>query len=213
MSWMFNQCYKLKEIKGINDFNTKNVQSMNAMFQSCKEIENLDLSNWNNLKVTNMNYIFNKCSKLKTIKGINKFVKNKLETIVGIFQLCSELKNLDLSDWDTSNISNMDFMFAACSKLKEIKGINNLKTNKVVSMQGIFYLCNELEYLDLSNWTTTNVTNMNYMFNECNRLKYLNLLNFSVNCSTENMLAFHKLNNLIFITNNQDLLKKKKKSS
>ena len=74
-------------------------------------------------------------------------------------------------------------------------------------MQGIFYLCNELEYLDLSDWDTTNVTNMNYMFYECNKLKYLNLLNFTVNCSTENMLIFDKSNNLEFITNSLDLWK------
>ena len=101
----------------------------------------------------------------------------------------------------------MDFICAACSKLKEIKGLNQLKTNKVVSMEGIFYQCYELEYLDLSNWDTTNVTNMNYMFYECNKLKYLNLLNFSVNCSNKDMLIFDKLNNLEFITNRLDLWK------
>ena len=207
MKGMFNYCQKLKEIKGINNFNIKKVELMNGMFQSCEQLEYLDLSKWDTSNATNMNYLFNQCYKLKTIKGINRLIKNKSKTIIGIFQYCKNLEYLDISEWDISNISNMDFIFAACSKLKEIKGLNKLKTNKVVSMQGIFYQCYELEYLDLSNWDTTNVTNMNYMFYECNKLKYLNLLNFSVNCSTKDMLIFDKLNNLEFITNSLDLWK------
>ena len=32
---MFNHCEKLKEIKGINKFNTNKVTNMKAMFQAC----------------------------------------------------------------------------------------------------------------------------------------------------------------------------------
>ena len=44
---MFNNCNKIKEIKGINQFNTNNVTKMNSMFQQCKELIYLDLSNFN----------------------------------------------------------------------------------------------------------------------------------------------------------------------
>ena len=44
---MFNKCYKLKEIKGINKFNTNQVTNMTAIFNECNELENLDLSNFN----------------------------------------------------------------------------------------------------------------------------------------------------------------------
>ena len=43
---MFNECYKLKEIKGINNFNTSNVINMSRIFFRCKELENIDLSNF-----------------------------------------------------------------------------------------------------------------------------------------------------------------------
>ena len=39
MGWMFNQCHKLKEIKGINKFITNKVTNMRAMFQECYELE------------------------------------------------------------------------------------------------------------------------------------------------------------------------------
>ena len=37
MECMFNQCNKLKEIKGINKFNTNKVTKMNSMFQQCNK--------------------------------------------------------------------------------------------------------------------------------------------------------------------------------
>ena len=47
MGLMFNECHKLKEIKGMNKFNTNQVTNMSGMFQSCNELEYLDLSNFN----------------------------------------------------------------------------------------------------------------------------------------------------------------------
>ena len=65
MSWTFNECHKLKEIKGINKFNTNKVNNMKAMFHNCNEIENLDLSNFDTSHVTNMSWMFYNCNKLK----------------------------------------------------------------------------------------------------------------------------------------------------
>ena len=76
------------------------------------------------------------------------------------FEKCVNIIFLDLSNFNTSNVTNMKYMFNNCNKLKEIKGINNLITNKVESMEGMFSLCNEIEFLDLSNWDTSNVNNM-----------------------------------------------------
>ena len=63
MGCMFNNCYKLKEIKGIENFNTIKVKSMTTMFQGCNELEYLDLSNFDTSSVTDMGFLFNKCHK------------------------------------------------------------------------------------------------------------------------------------------------------
>ena len=62
---MFTRCKLLKEIKGINLFNTSKVTSMNEMFQFCTELESLDLSNFNTANVSNMENMFYECNKLK----------------------------------------------------------------------------------------------------------------------------------------------------
>ena len=91
-----------------------------------------------------------------------------------MFQGCNEIEYLDLSSFDTSNVTDMDYMFNKCKKLKEIKGINKFNTNKVNNMRAMFQECSEIEYLDLSNFDTSNVTDMSWMFNKCKLLKKIN---------------------------------------
>ena len=61
MHRMFHECKNLKEIKGLNIFNTYNVTNMCAMFQRCYEIDYLDLSNFDTSNVTNIGGMFNDC--------------------------------------------------------------------------------------------------------------------------------------------------------
>ena len=102
----------------------------------------------------------------KTITDFTKF-----------FEGNSNIISLDLTDLDTSNAISMRSMFNKCGKLKEIKGLNKLVTNKVTNMAGMFQLCEQLEYLDLTNLDTSNVTTMRCMFNKCKKLKEIKGLN------------------------------------
>ena len=87
------------------------------------------------------------------------------------FQECYELEDLDLTNFETANVTKMGWMFNQCHKLKEIKGINNFNTNQVNEMIGMFGECNELEFIDLSNFNTSNIEDLGWMFNECYKLK------------------------------------------
>ena len=100
------QCSKLKEIKGINKFNTNKVESMEVMFYFCNELEYLDLSN-NTSNDTNMAGMFSHCTKLKNIKGINKFTAVKVNSTAEMFGSCKEIEYLDLSNFDNSNVNGM----------------------------------------------------------------------------------------------------------
>ena len=58
-----------------------------------------------------------------------------------MFQYCYELEHLDLFNFNTSNVTNMSWMFFNCNKLKEIKGIDKFNTNKVTDMNSMFGKC------------------------------------------------------------------------
>ena len=57
-------------------------------------------------------------------------------------------------------------MFYRCSSLKELN-LSNFNTNNVTYMYLMFYGCSSLKELNLSNFNTNNVTNMIGMFDRC----------------------------------------------
>ena len=58
-----------------------------------------------------MNRVFNEYKELKEIKGIDKLNTSKVTNIKGIICRCNKLINLDLTNFDTSNITNMEGVF------------------------------------------------------------------------------------------------------
>ena len=110
---MFNACYKLKVIKGINRFNTINVEDMEGMFQLCENLEYIDLSNFNTNNVKNMSHMFFGCSSLKKLNLYN-FNFNNVNDMGSIFSGCSSLKELNLNNanFDINNGNKVLGMFS-----------------------------------------------------------------------------------------------------
>ena len=54
-------------------------------------------------------------------------------------------------------------MFYDCSSVKELN-LFNFNTSNVSKMNSVFSKCISLKELDIYNFNTDNVTNMNYMF-------------------------------------------------
>mgnify|MGYP003293709474 CR=1 FL=1 len=82
----------------------------------------------------------------------------------GAFYGCSSLKDLDLSGFNTSNVTDMSEMFHNCSNLNEITFGEYFKTNNVTTINSMFNGCSKLTSLDVSGFDTSKVINMGYMF-------------------------------------------------
>ena len=50
-------------------------------------------------------------------------------------------------------------MFSGCSSLKELN-LSNFNTNNVTDMSWMFFKCSSLKELNISNFNTNNVTNI-----------------------------------------------------
>ena len=83
----------------------------------------------------------------------------------------------------------MSNMFRNCIKLKEIKCVNKINTNKVVNMSSMFCSCKKLKYIDLSNYDTSNVSDMSRMFYECIKLKEIKGINIIKTSKVNNMFG------------------------
>ena len=193
MSYMFSECELLKEIKGLNKLKTDKVVSMKGMFKNCLELEYLDISEFNTSNVTDVSEMFSSCIKLKEIEGINNFKSNKVTNMFGMFIFCREIEYLDLSSFNTSNVTDMGFLFAGCNKLRTIFGIEKFNTNKVGNMQAMFLECSLINYLDLTNFDTSNVNLFQGFFSECINLKEVKGLNKFNTKKVTNMDAMFQL--------------------
>ncbi len=80
----------------------------------------------------------------------------------------------DIENLNTSEVTNMDYMFSSCSSLKDVD-LSHFNTAKVTSMHATFDCCSALKSLDLAEWNTENVTNMIQMFKGCTSLESLDM--------------------------------------
>jgi len=75
-----------------------------------------------------------------------------------------EATSLDLSCFDTSNVTNMTCMFMEC-RAKSID-LSSFDTSNVTSMNSMFFMC-EATSLDLSKFDISKVKSMEYIFDKC----------------------------------------------
>ena len=100
------------------------------------------------------------------------------ESSTRIFTYCENLTSIDLSNFDTSNATDMKEMFCTCESLATVN-VSSFDTSKVTDMSGMFSGCTSLTKLDVSNFNTSNVNTMYSMFSYCENLTSIDLSNFN----------------------------------
>ena len=121
----------------------------------------------------NYKYESNEIGEIGQIKI--KFKFNKLLTSISyMFLRCSSLESIDLSSFNTNNVTYMNSMFGGCSSLESID-LSSFNTNNVTDMYSMFYGCSSLKSIDLSSFNTNNVNDMYNMFKGCSSLKKENV--------------------------------------
>ena len=118
-----------------------------------------------------------------------------------MFYDCRSLTSLDLSNFDTSNVTNMTYMFYDCRSLTSLD-LSSFDTSNVTNMANMFMTCSNLTSLDLSSFDTSNVTNMTSMFNNCSSLTSLDLGDFNTSKVTNMTNMFNNCSNLKTIIGN-----------
>ncbi|MFC4652422.1 BspA family leucine-rich repeat surface protein [Lactococcus nasutitermitis] len=129
----------------------------------------------NNMSANNVGWAFAYFSNLKSITGLGNLSYSG--SAYCMFESDSALTSLDISNFNTKNITNMGFMFVFDSSLTNLD-VSNFDTSKVSNMYGMFDGMSHLTSLDVSSFNTNNVTDMTYMFVSDPSLTSLNLSNF-----------------------------------
>ena len=113
-----------------------------------------------------------------------------------MFSNCNGLISLDLSGWNTSKVTTMYSMFYNCNNLTSLEGIENWDTSKVTDISYMFKRCKNLTSLDLSGWDTSKVTGMADIFRDCSSLTSLDVSGFDTANITNMANMFSNCNSL-----------------
>ena len=129
-------------------------------------------------------YMFYNNLNLTTLLGVSHFDTSKVTDMEFMFYNCSHLTALDLSSFDTSKVTDMHAMFNYCSRLTALD-LSSFDTSNVTDMRFMFSGCKSLTSLNVSNWDTSNVTTMSLMFDKCSSLTTLDASHFDTSKVTD----------------------------
>ena len=139
--------------------------------------------------------LFNKFSKLTEIENLSLLDTSQVTNMAYMFYGCNSLTSLDVSNFDTSNVTNMDYMFDGCEKLTTLD-VSKFDTSQVTSVSDMFKYCSSLTSLDVSKFDTSKVTSMSGMFNDCKKLTTLDVSNFNTSKVTNMSYMFRDCRSL-----------------
>ena len=167
-----------EKVKTIKVIIDYQVISFEKLFKDCYSLFSISFKKFLRNNVSNMSGMFYNCQ----LQGLNlsSFNTKNVTDMSHMFSFCKRLKQLNISNFDTNKVNNMAYMFEGCSSLQEIY-LSNFNTNNVTNISYMFSGYSSLKGLNLSNFNTKNVTNMLSMFSGCSSLKELNLSNFNTN--------------------------------
>ena len=107
---------------------------------------------------------------------LNDYDTSDVTEMLFMFKGCGSLKSLDLSSFKTSNVADMSAMFEYCDSLLSLD-LSSFDTSNVYDMSHMFCRCSSLRSLDLSGFDTSNVDDMDSMFDGCDSLKKIIMKN------------------------------------
>ena len=111
--------------------------------------------------------------------NITMIWENKLNNCDYMFYELENLLEVDLSNFDASEVITMNNMFEYCYNLISIN-LGNINTPKLKEISCLFEECHSLLYLDLSSFNTSSVISMDSMLTNCISLTSINFGNLEI---------------------------------
>ena len=186
---MFSNCYALTNLD-VSGFNTSNVTDISSMFEHTGNVNMIDMSKWDLSKINDngFNNIF-KGSYCENIKLPNMNLKKEFNTYYGeTFKYLYNLKSLEAPELVNTYTNNIKFLFAGDKELYDVNmsdwdfsnvtyaygafygtKINNVSANLISAKDSIYSMFREsyADSINISNLEISNkVTDIMWMFGD-----------------------------------------------
>ena len=191
---------KTRNIRKICSSDTATIKGNLITFNNGNDINEIKIEI--DLKDFSFDQIFQECSDVTEI-DLSNFNTSSIKKMNGMFQGCTSLTSINFNNFDTSNIESMENMFSGCSKLISLN-LSSFNLTNALRIDGMFNGCSQLNYLDISNFNALKITSIENMFYGCSSLKFLKFLN--LNFDTNQKINVVKVftgtsNDLVICTN------------
>ena len=179
-------------------FNTGLIKNANSAFRAI-EGDSFDGSTFGPAmsSVTSLFLAFNN-SGLKQI-NVSNWDTSNVTNMSNTFSNCELLTSIDVSKWNTSKVTNMEGMFVGCNLLASVD-VSKWNTSKVTDMASMFFGCGSLRSIDVSKWNTSNVTDISGMFFGCGSLHSVDITGWDTSKVTNMTRLFFNCSSLTTIT-------------
>lgn len=142
-------------------------------FNRLEYCRKIDLSEVSNIPDKKLTRLFYSCTALEEVI----FPKHVLKNIKGMEQTFAytSIKSIDLGEiLENSKIESLTGCFECCTELKEVKGLDRVNTENLLSLIKTFYNTG-LEELDLNSWNVKNLRVAHLMCAGSENLKRVNI--------------------------------------
>lgn len=153
--FLFNEMPNVKTID-LTGLDTSAATSMKSMFEDDENLTSIIFGDkFNTSNVTSMKWMFANCGKLTDLKAAENFDTSKVTDMYGMFEHTG-VNSLDLSHYDTSNVTTMGFMLRNNEELTSVD-VSSFDTSHVNDFSNMFSNDTALPILDISNFNMKNV--------------------------------------------------------
>ncbi|WP_201307930.1 BspA family leucine-rich repeat surface protein [Companilactobacillus farciminis] len=172
----------------------------NNLFANLVYVQTIDVSNLDVSNIKSFNSMFSfqdkgslmpDTSNLTEIIGLNNWHTNSAIDMSSMFKNAYKLTTIDVSSFDTSNVTDLSQMFSmpsisgVANLLQTIEGLENFDTSNVLSMVNMFNNDNKVTSIDISNFDTSRVTSMVSMFKGAAAVTQLDVSSFDTSKVTD----------------------------
>ena len=123
------------------------------------------------------------------IHTIKIIFRKKLYDCSFLFNNCKEIIEIDMSNFDCSQVTSCESMLDGCISLKKLNlgkldfslDVSNFNTKNSITFEEMFCGCKKLKIIDVSKFNSSKCESINSMFRYCENLFEANMINWDMN--------------------------------
>ncbi|SEH38163.1 BspA family leucine-rich repeat surface protein, partial [Fructobacillus pseudoficulneus] len=191
--------HNLTSISGLNQVDISNTRVMWAMFLGDSKLTDLSgVENWDMSNIVDIGGFFQGTG-IQNI-DLSKWNTSNMTSMWGAFAHTNVRTLTSIQNWDVSKVQVMDHMFDGTADLLNID-LSNWKIQSVHVMNDLFANSGVKQIDGLNNWNVSTVTNANELFLNTYNLSSLDIHSWNLDNATTNGLFTNIGNGDTFILN------------